>query len=70
MCHDAVRFSTTGGIGVKPIPWINRPTWQQAVEIQGHRGRGVTKRAKKCHKKGKKRSADASKKKRCKKKRK
>jgi hypothetical protein len=71
MCHDAVRFSTTGGIGVKPIPWINRPTWQQAVEIQGHRGRGVTKRARKCkaHKKGKQRSAEAAKKKRCPKKR-
>jgi acyl-homoserine lactone acylase PvdQ len=68
MCHDAVRFSTTGGIGVKPIPWINRPTWQQAVEIQGHRGRGATVRTRKC-KKGKKRSAEAAKKKRCKKKR-
>ena len=26
-----------GAVGVNPIPWINRPTWQQAVEIQGHR---------------------------------
>jgi hypothetical protein len=69
MCHDAVRFSTTGGISVKPIPWINRPTWQQAVDIQGHRGRGATIRKRKCkaqHKK--KRSAEAAKKKRCKKK--
>jgi hypothetical protein len=54
MCHDAVRFTTTGGIGVRPIPWINRPTWQQVVEVQGHRGRGATLRQKKCKAKPKK----------------
>jgi hypothetical protein len=24
---------------VPAIPWINRPTFQQAVEVQGHRPR-------------------------------
>jgi hypothetical protein len=41
MCHDAIRFRTVGAVGVDPIEWINRPTWQQVVEIQGHRGRGA-----------------------------
>ncbi|MDP9188786.1 MAG: penicillin acylase family protein, partial [Actinomycetota bacterium] len=41
LCNDAVRFQTTGGIGVKEIHWINRPTWQQVVEVLGHRGRGT-----------------------------
>jgi hypothetical protein len=40
VCNDAVRFSTTGAIGAKEIHWINRPTFQQAVEVVGHRGRG------------------------------
>ncbi|MFL5891852.1 MAG: hypothetical protein ACJ75I_03845, partial [Solirubrobacterales bacterium] len=39
MCHDAIRFTTVGAVGVDPIEWVNRPTWQQAVEVQGHRGR-------------------------------
>jgi hypothetical protein len=26
-------------VTVPPIPWINRPTYQQAVEVQGHRTR-------------------------------
>jgi acyl-homoserine lactone acylase PvdQ len=39
MCHDAIRFVTVGAVSVDPIEWINRPTWQQAVEVQGHRGR-------------------------------
>jgi acyl-homoserine lactone acylase PvdQ len=39
MCHDAIRFRAVGAVGVDPIEWINRPTWQQAVEVQGHRGR-------------------------------
>ncbi len=39
MCGDAVQFRTTGGVGVNDIHWINRPTWQQAVEVQGHRPR-------------------------------
>ncbi len=41
VCHDAVRFTTLGGIAIKEIHWINRPTWQQVVEVLGHRGRGT-----------------------------
>jgi hypothetical protein len=41
VCNDAVRFATLGGIAIKEIHWINRPTWQQVVEILGHRGRGT-----------------------------
>jgi acyl-homoserine lactone acylase PvdQ len=40
MCHDGVEFTTVGAVTAPEIHWINRPTWQQAVEIQGHRGRG------------------------------
>ena len=36
-CNDAVRFRALGGITQPPIHWINRPTYQQVVEIQGHR---------------------------------
>jgi hypothetical protein len=38
-CFDQVRFRAIGGVTVRPIPWINRPTFQQAVEVQGHRPR-------------------------------
>jgi hypothetical protein len=38
-CYDAVRFRAIGAITVPPIHWINRPTFQQAVEVQGHRPR-------------------------------
>jgi hypothetical protein len=38
-CFDAVRFRPIGAVTVPPIPWINRPTFQQAVEVQGHRPR-------------------------------
>jgi acyl-homoserine lactone acylase PvdQ len=37
ICHDAVRHTATGGISQPPIHWINRPTFQQVVEVQGHR---------------------------------
>ena len=39
-CFDSVRFRPIGGVTVRTIHWINRPTFQQAVEIQGHRPRG------------------------------
>jgi acyl-homoserine lactone acylase PvdQ len=39
-CWDSVRFRPIGGVTVPTIHWINRPTFQQAVEIQGHRPRG------------------------------
>lgn len=38
-CVDSVRHAPTGGITQELIPWINRPTYQQVVEIQGHRPR-------------------------------
>ena len=34
-CYDAVHFRPTGAITQPLIHWINRPTWQQAVEVQG-----------------------------------
>jgi hypothetical protein len=39
-CWDSVRFRPIGGVTVPTIHWINRPTFQQAVDIQGHRPRG------------------------------
>ena len=36
-CHDAVRHAVLGALGQPRIHWINRPTFQQVVEIQGHR---------------------------------
>jgi acyl-homoserine lactone acylase PvdQ len=36
-CYDAVRQRPLGGITQPLIHWINRPTFQQAVEIQSHR---------------------------------
>jgi acyl-homoserine lactone acylase PvdQ len=38
-CYDAISFRALGGITQPLIPWINRPTYQQAVEIKGHRPR-------------------------------
>jgi hypothetical protein len=37
MCFDAIRFRSTGGITQPDMVWMNRPTFQQAVQIQGHR---------------------------------
>ena len=34
-CLDNVRFRPLGGVTQPLIPWINRPTYQQAVEVQG-----------------------------------
>jgi hypothetical protein len=34
-CLDMVSFRPLGGVTQPLIPWINRPTYQQAVEIQG-----------------------------------
>jgi hypothetical protein len=38
-CFDSVAFRALGAITVPTIHWINRPTFQQAVEVQGHRPR-------------------------------
>jgi acyl-homoserine lactone acylase PvdQ len=38
-CYDAIVFRPLGGITQPFIHWQNRPTYQQAIEIQGHRAR-------------------------------
>ena len=38
-CFDKIVFRSTGGVTQPMIGWQNRPTYQQAVEIQGHRPR-------------------------------
>jgi acyl-homoserine lactone acylase PvdQ len=35
--HDKIGFTAVGGITQPLIPWVNRPTFQQAVQILGHR---------------------------------
>jgi acyl-homoserine lactone acylase PvdQ len=37
MCSDSIQFRAIGGISEPLIEWVNRPTFQQADEIQGHR---------------------------------
>lgn len=37
MCFDAIRFRATGGTTQPDIPWQNRPTFQQVVQVQGKR---------------------------------
>jgi hypothetical protein len=36
---DDIRSTTAGVVGVRPIDWQNRPTFQQVVAYQGHRSR-------------------------------
>jgi hypothetical protein len=36
-CHDAIRHTSFGLVRQPPIAWQNRPTFQQVVEVQGHR---------------------------------
>jgi len=38
MCSDSIQFRAIGGITQPLIEWVNRPTFQQADEIQGHAG--------------------------------
>jgi acyl-homoserine lactone acylase PvdQ len=38
-CFDSIAYRAIGGITLPPHHWINRPTYQQAVEVQGHRPR-------------------------------
>ena len=38
-CFDAITFRAIGGITQPMIGWQNRPTYQQVVEVQGHRPR-------------------------------
>jgi acyl-homoserine lactone acylase PvdQ len=37
MCYDSIQFRPIGAVTEPLIEWINRPTFQQADEIQGHR---------------------------------
>ncbi|MGZ4464822.1 MAG: penicillin acylase family protein [Nocardioides sp.] len=37
--QDDIRSSTAGVVGVRPIDWQNRPTFQQVVEFLSHRPR-------------------------------
>jgi acyl-homoserine lactone acylase PvdQ len=36
MCSDSIQFRAIGAITEPLIEWVNRPTFQQADEIQGH----------------------------------
>jgi hypothetical protein len=38
-CYDSVKYRAIGAITVDTQHWINRPTFQQVVEAQGHRPR-------------------------------
>ncbi len=38
-CFDAISFRATGAVTQPLIGWQNRPTYQQAIEVQGHRPR-------------------------------
>ncbi len=38
-CFDSISFRPIGITTVPPMPWVNRPTYQQAVEIPAHRPR-------------------------------
>jgi len=38
-CFDRISFRATGAVTQPMIGWQNRPTYQQAVEVQGHRPR-------------------------------
>jgi acyl-homoserine lactone acylase PvdQ len=37
--QDDIRSTTSGAVGVRPIDWQNRPTFQQVVEFLSHRPR-------------------------------
>jgi hypothetical protein len=38
-CYDAIGFRAAGAVTQPLTAWVNRPTYQQAVEIQSHRSR-------------------------------
>jgi hypothetical protein len=37
---DDIKHVTADVVGVRPIEWQNRPTFQQVVAFTGHRARG------------------------------
>ncbi len=38
-CFDHVGFRAVGVVAQPMLPWINRPTYQQTIELTGHRPR-------------------------------
>jgi hypothetical protein len=38
-CYDAISFRAAGATSQPLMAWVNRPTYQQADEIQSHRPR-------------------------------
>jgi hypothetical protein len=40
VCFDSIGFQATGALTQPMIGWQNRPTYQQAIEVRGHRPRG------------------------------
>jgi len=42
VCYDEIRFRALGAITQPLIPWVNRPTFQQVVEVRGHGSRGAS----------------------------
>ena len=41
-CHDSIVHQPIGGITQDRMAWVNRPTFQQAVQYPAHRGDAVT----------------------------
>jgi acyl-homoserine lactone acylase PvdQ len=41
-CHDSIIHQPIGGITQDKTAWVNRPTFQQAVQYPAHRGQSVT----------------------------
>jgi len=35
-CYDETRSTVASGVDIGPFPWINRPTFQQTVELTRH----------------------------------
>jgi hypothetical protein len=33
-CADTIHHRALGAVTIPPVPWVNRPTFQQAVQIK------------------------------------
>jgi acyl-homoserine lactone acylase PvdQ len=44
-CHDQIVHRALGGIGHEKIQWVNRPTYEQAVEFPAKRGQNIANHA-------------------------
>jgi hypothetical protein len=40
-CHDSIVHQPIGGITQDRMHWVNRPTFQQAVQFPAHRGQNI-----------------------------